>query len=172
MRILAICGSPRKGNTEFMLKTLLKSAEAKGADTELLLLRNKNIEFCDGCLTCDETGKCHIKDDMQEIYPRLLEADMIVLGTPTYWANVSGLIKVFMDRTNPLWGKLKGKSAGIIAVGEESAEEAIDNLKAFCLDHKMNVKGYIWALARDPKEIAQNKKVIKELKDFGEKLLE
>lgn len=52
MNIIAVCGSPRKGNTEFVLKRILTKAEELGVKTELILLREKRIEFCDGCLSC------------------------------------------------------------------------------------------------------------------------
>ena len=79
MKILGICGSPRKGNTEFLLRETIKVAKEKGAEVELIFLREKRIEFCDGCLRCDETGKCHLRDDMQEIYKKLEESDISFL---------------------------------------------------------------------------------------------
>ena len=69
MKIIGVCGSPRKGNSEWMLGKVLDEAKRRGADTELLLLRKMNIMMCRGCLTCEEggrerKGKCVIKDDM------------------------------------------------------------------------------------------------------------
>jgi multimeric flavodoxin WrbA len=85
MKILGICGSPRKGNTEFLLRKALKAAREKGAETELILLREKRVEHCDGCSKCEKTGECHIRDDMQEIYNKLEDADAIVLASPNYY---------------------------------------------------------------------------------------
>ncbi len=67
MRLLGICGSPRKGNTEWMLARVLESAREAGAETELVLLRQKDIKLCRGCLTCEvgrnrKPGECVIKD--------------------------------------------------------------------------------------------------------------
>ena len=53
MKVVGICGSPRKGNTEWMLRKLLEGAAREGADSELILLREKDIRTCDGCLTCE-----------------------------------------------------------------------------------------------------------------------
>ena len=85
MKVVGICGSPRRGNTEWMLNRLLEAVAQRGAETELILLRRKAIKHCNGCLTCEVGGKarkgvCTIKDDMQEIYPRLLEARL-----PCFW---------------------------------------------------------------------------------------
>ena len=87
MRLLAVCGSPRKGNTEWMLTKLLDAAREAGAETELILLRQKDIKLCRGCLTCEvgrdrKPGVCVIKDDMAPLLPKMLEADGIVFGTP------------------------------------------------------------------------------------------
>ena len=91
MKIVGICGSPRKGNSELLLREALQAAERAGAETELILLREKKIEHCDGCLECDETGECRIKDDMQEIYPKLIDANAIMIATPNYYENVPGI---------------------------------------------------------------------------------
>jgi multimeric flavodoxin WrbA len=82
MRLVIVCGSPRNGNTEWMLKHLHGLAVADGAESELLLLRKLDVKMCNGCLACEAGGKnrkglCTIKDDMQGIYPKLLQADAI-----------------------------------------------------------------------------------------------
>ena len=77
MKVVGICGSPRKGNTEWMLRKFLEGTAKAGAETDLILLRQKNIKGCDGCLTCEVGGKerkglCRVLDDMEEIYPKLI----------------------------------------------------------------------------------------------------
>ena len=104
MKVMAVCGSHRKGNTEWMLKKLLERVEENGAEVELILLRKANIKMCLGCLKCEEGGKdrkgiCKIKDDMNAIYPKLLAADCLIFGSPAYFDMISGLLKNFMDRT-------------------------------------------------------------------------
>jgi len=91
-----------------------------GAEVELILLRKTNIKMCLGCLACEEGGKdrpgiCKIKDDMNVIYPKLLEADCLVFGTPAYFELVSGILKNFMDRTCAIWLRLQGKSLAGVA---------------------------------------------------------
>jgi len=176
-KILAICGSPRKGNTEFMLKTLLKSAAQKGAETELILLRKYNIKPCTGCDVCFGTQMpCPIKDDMQEIYDDLLEADVIVLGSPNYFKNVSAQMKLFMDRTDPLCNppKLKGKKAAIVCVGGQDLDSTrfCENvIKEFLKYHQMKFTGSVLAKAESPGDLNNNKLIIKKLRELGEKIV-
>ena len=127
--MVGICGSPRKGNTEWMLRKLLEGVAKAGAGTELILLWWKDIKGCDGCLSCEAGGKqrkgiCRIQDDMQQIYPKLVEADALALGTPVYFEMLSGLLKNFIDRTNPIWPRLDLKPIVGIAVAEESIGKA------------------------------------------------
>jgi multimeric flavodoxin WrbA len=169
MKILAICGSPRKGNTEWMLRKLTLQLESKGAETELLLLRRLNVKRCLGCLTCEAGGKkrkgiCAISDDMQGIFPKLLSADVIVLGTPAYFYMLSGLLKNFLDRTCPIWPRLEGKKIAGVAVAEEGLGQAVSNLRSYASCCNMKWIGSITALAKTPGEVAQQKAVEQKLK--------
>lgn len=104
VKILGICGSPVKGgNTEVFLNETLRVAREMGeVSTEMIPLAGKKIEdcrHCNWCLTKQEEGKvCAIKDDMVEIYPKLLEADALLLATPTYFTRLSGYLAIFTDR--------------------------------------------------------------------------
>jgi multimeric flavodoxin WrbA len=157
MKLLCVCGSPRNGNTEWMLRHLQGLAVADGTETELLLLRKIDIKMCNGCLACEAGGKkrkglCTIKDDMQDIYPKLIQADAIVFGTPVYFEMVSGLLKNFMDRTCPIWTRLEDKRFGGIAVAEEGIGTAIDNLKTYAAVCGMTWRGSVAVLAKKPRE--------------------
>jgi multimeric flavodoxin WrbA/putative sterol carrier protein len=106
MKILAIQGSPRPkvSNTELLLQEFLKGARSQSAETETVYLKEKKINFCVGCYTCwtKTPGICVYKDDMPEILRMISECDVIVYATPLYNYNVTGLFKVFQDRTLPL----------------------------------------------------------------------
>ena len=79
MKILGISCSPREdGNTEILIKKALESAGHKGAETEFLTVRDRELQTCDGCLSCYEDMKCHIEDGMQEIYTKILDANGII----------------------------------------------------------------------------------------------
>jgi len=174
MKIVGICGSPRKGNSEFLLREALKAADKKGAETELILLREKKIEFCDGCLECDKTGECHINDDMQEIYKKLVRADAIIIGSPNYFENVSGTLKNFIDRSVIFYTnkKLTGKSIAAIAVGGGSGKEPISIIKNFSSGVYTKFIGSVSAIAGSAGEISKDKKALAEARKIGEKLAE
>jgi multimeric flavodoxin WrbA len=176
MKVVGICGSPRRGNTEWMLRRLLEAVALRGAETELILLRRKNIKGCNGCLTCEVGGKaregvCTIRDDMQEIYPKLTEADCLVLGTPVYFEMLSGLLKNFIDRTCPIWPRLEGKLFVGIAVAEEGVGKAIDNLRTYCSVCGMRWGGYVTALAKTPGQVSEDTKVNRKLELLARKLV-
>jgi len=106
VKVLGILGSPRRGgNTDLLLEEALKGAEAEGAEVELLRLSDYTITPCRECHGCDETGQCVILDDMEKIYPKLLEADIIILGSPIFFYGISGWAKSLVDRCQALWSK-------------------------------------------------------------------
>ncbi|MFC1977541.1 flavodoxin family protein [Chloroflexota bacterium] len=100
MKILGLSCSPRKsGNTEILVAEALDGARNEGAEVELFSVSGKDIKPCDGCQSCIETSKCHIKDDMQTIYRELEAADGIIFGTPIYFYGMAAQAKAIMDRT-------------------------------------------------------------------------
>ncbi len=131
MKILGISGSPRKGgNTEIMMREALAAVQEAGKETELVLLSEKKVSPCDGCLACVQSGICKIKDDMQPIYKEMEAADAIILGTPVYFMNVSAQMKAVIDRTYPYRRnrKLRGKVAGAIVVARRVGAGAVLSL--------------------------------------------
>lgn len=106
MKVLAINSSPRmdKGNTALILTPFLEGMTEAGAEVELFYTSKLEIKHCDGAFTCwlRTPGECHLKDDMQMLYPKLREADIWVLATPVYVDGVTGSMKTLMERTIPL----------------------------------------------------------------------
>ena len=176
MKVLGICGSPRKGNTEWMLTRVLDAAREAGADADLVLLRQKDVRLCRGCLTCEvdrdrKPGVCVIKDDMALLLPKLLEADVIVFGTPVYFYLLSGLLKNFLDRTVPIWPLLKGKRAAGVAVAEDAVGKALENLRTYADLCQMPWLGEVSALATKPEEVASNALAAESLAELGRRLV-
>jgi multimeric flavodoxin WrbA len=106
MKVLAINGSPRGENscTIQMLKPLLKGMEQAGAETEVVNLSKLKINHCLGCFACwtKTPGICVHNDDMAPILQKLVDADLIIYGTPLYVFTMTGLMKDFLDRKLPL----------------------------------------------------------------------
>ena len=116
VKILGLFGSPRRGgNTELLLEEALKGAEKEGARVERLYLSDFTITPCKECHGCDDTGNCIILDDMEKIYPKLLEADVVILASPIFFYGVTAWAKALIDRSQALWARkylLKDSSLG------------------------------------------------------------
>lgn len=99
MKVVGIVGSKREhGNTAVLVREALKAAEEGGAATALIHLGDLDIQGCRGCEKCAETHVCVLDDDMQKIYPLLLEGSAVILGSPTHFYGVSADIQAFLER--------------------------------------------------------------------------
>ncbi|MCJ7813684.1 flavodoxin family protein [bacterium] len=131
-KILGIVGSPRKnGNTHILVSKILEGAENAGACTELIFLNDLSIQECDGCHVCWKGQPCCKNDDMNGLYPKIIESDVIVFGTPVYWYGPSALMKGFIDRfvyfnCPENRAKIRGKSA-VIAVPFEDEDPCMSD---------------------------------------------
>jgi len=117
--VLIFKGSPReKGNSSILAEKAAEGAKAAGAEVESFTLHNMHIRPCDACDTCQETGVCVLMDDMQTLYPKLREAEAILIASPIYWFTISAQTKLFIDRWYALestqGNALKGKQFGIL----------------------------------------------------------
>lgn len=104
MKILAINGSPRKNkNTAALLNKALEGAASQGAETELINLYDLNYKGCISCFACkikngESYGKCALKDDLSPILEKAANADAIILGSPIYFASITGAMRSFLER--------------------------------------------------------------------------
>ena len=106
VRVLGIYGSPRQGgNTDLLLDRVLEGAQEAGGKVNVLYARDLKISGCLECGGCDETGECVVPDDMDKVYPLLEEADIIFLGSPVFFYNVTAQVKALIDRSQALWSK-------------------------------------------------------------------
>lgn len=106
LKVLGIYGSPRRGgNTDILLDEALKGAAGEGVRVEGIHLCDLQITPCRGCLACYHDGSCVLDDDMQGIYPRLLEADIIILASPIFFYGITGWAKAMVDRCQALWAR-------------------------------------------------------------------
>ncbi len=104
-KILVISTSLRnRSNSHELAESFARGAEESGNEVELISLHGKDIKFCIGCLSCQTTGKCVIKDDAPEITSKMHDADVIVFATPIYYYEMCGQMKTLLDRANPLYG--------------------------------------------------------------------
>ena len=186
MKILSICGSPRKGNSETIVNRLKQIFQKKGVDNEIILLREKNIQRCNGCVEyCNRNLKCHHKDDMTKIMQKMLEADGYIFVLPNYFGMPPGLFKDFIDKCSIFYTAqtdLTSKRAAVISVGTDLPfiKENVRNVaKNFCetLGIKIVATGAFVSrseLKGNYNDIFENKlnpKIEKELEDIAEKLI-
>ena len=103
-KVLILSTSPRKNsNSEALAEAFARGAAESGNAVEMVTLRGKELRFCLGCFACQKSGRCVIKDDMQEIVPKMEQADVLVFATPIYYYEMSGQMKTLLDRANPLF---------------------------------------------------------------------
>ncbi len=99
MKVCIVNSSPRYGgNCDVLCQQFSNGARDAGHEVEVINLREKDIHPCIGCYGCRNTHVCVRKDDMQEILPKLIEADVIVFASPVYFYSISGQMKCMIDR--------------------------------------------------------------------------
>jgi multimeric flavodoxin WrbA len=105
MKALGIVGSPREnGNTTILVSEILAGAAEAGAETDLVNVAKLSIKGCQACMYCKSHDACAVQDDMQGLYQKLHEADVVVLGSPMYFGQMTGQTKAFIDRLFALMG--------------------------------------------------------------------
>lgn len=176
MKILAVSCSPRKnGNTIAMLEKALDGARVDGADVELYSIAGKNIQPCDGCWGCTKTGRCHIKDDMQELYEKLIAADGIIFGTPIYFWGMTAQAKAVMDRTislNQPGRNLNNKVGGVVAsCGSLGMVDALKDWSYYMVQRRMLPANQVSAYITGPDDLKNMPKCLKALNDMGRQMV-
>ena len=177
MKVLALVGSPRKGsNTDLLVDETIKGLEAGGHTHEKLYLYQYNISPCVDCRRCKKDDfVCVIKDDMQKIYTKMNESDLIIFGTPNYWYGPTAKMKLLIDRMRPYVAneKLEGKKAVVITPAAEGAEACGPMIEMFrkSFDYiGVKFSGKILAEAYERGEVKGNKEVMKSAYDLGASL--
>jgi len=151
MKVLGISGSMRKnGNTAILIQKILENVKENGCDeieTEFVSLSGKEIKPCIGCEKCKESKWCVLPpDDWDEIAEKMVDCDVLILGSPTYYYDVCGQIKNFMDRTYSLYHdrKLAGKNAIVVAVcAYRGCDRTLETLEGFVNSHEFYYLGYV-----------------------------
>jgi multimeric flavodoxin WrbA len=135
LKVLGIMGSPRmKGNTDLLLDEALKGAESRGAEVDKILADKLKVTPCKEYYACLKDGNCVIKDDMDDVYAKLLAADAIIIASPMFFYTVSAQLMVLISRCQALWARkyvlksldIPRKKGAFIAVGATRGEKLFD----------------------------------------------
>ena len=182
MKVLGINGSSRKdGNTSIAIRAVFKELAAHGIETELIQLAGSHLHGCKGCRTCSKTRdrQCIIKDDiLNECLGKMLEADGIILGSPTYFFDVSAEMKALIDRAglvskaNDDMFKYKA-GAAVMAVRRGGSTHAFDTMNHFLHMMQMFLVGAsYWNMVygREPGDAAKDEEGMLNMKILGENM--
>ncbi len=185
MKVLGVLGSPRiGGNSDVLLDQALTGAKDAGAETEKIILSRKKVSGCLDCGKCNEAGICAIKDDMQEIKQKILDADAIIHSGPVYFWAMTSQLKAYLDRWcvffDGRWvlhkayaSKMKQKKIGLITVCGDTdvstADPIVHSFKTTCQFAGLKWLGLVQASATEKGEIAKNEKAKKEAYALGKK---
>lgn len=117
-QVLVLMSSPRKhGNTDRLANAFIKGVEENGYSTEKIYVNYQNIKPCLGCNVCQKTNQCVQKDDMQEIYEKMLEAKVIVFASPVYFYTFNTSMKLLIDRTFAIEKTIHDKDFYLLTTG-------------------------------------------------------
>ena len=183
MKVVAINGSPRKqGNTDTLLKAVLQPFTEAGADIELVELAGHAIKGCTACYICfhKKNGKCFLAKDMvNDCLAKMVTADVILLGSPNYFSDVTSEMKALIDRCGMV-SRANGDmfrrklGAAVVASGRAGAIHAFDTMNHFFLINQMIIIGSnSWniGIGRDIGDLVDDQEGLRTMQQLGENMV-
>jgi multimeric flavodoxin WrbA len=182
MKVIAINGSARKdGNTAILIKRVFAVLEKEGIETELVQLAGQVIRGCTDCQLCrvNQDGHCALKGDVvNDIIDKFVAADGIILGSPTYFADITPELKALIDRSGRVAGANGGLykrkvGSGVIAVRRGGAIHALDTIYHFLHITQMIVPGASYwnvGIGREIGDVEQDEEGIRNMEVLGENI--
>ena len=177
-KVLIITTSLRaKSNSDVLAERLLAGAKDAGHDVEMISLKGKTIKFCIGCLACQKTQQCVLKDDAVAIAEKVKNADTLVFVTPIYYYEMSGQMKTLLDRMNPLYpSDYKFRKVYLLSVAaedeEQTPEKAVNGLQGWvdCFEKAELVGSLFCGGINNAGEAIEKKEEQNEAYQFGKSL--
>ena len=176
MKVLGISGSMRKdGNTADLVNVILERCHVDGIKTEFVSLSGKKILPCLGCEKCKEKKWCVIEnDDWSDVIQKVLDCDVLIIGSPTYYYDVCGHVKNFIDRTYSLYHdrKLAGRKGIAVAVhAQKGANRTIQTLEGFLSSHEFSSLGSVTAKGYQKGDVLSDKEAVERAQKIGDKII-
>ncbi len=176
-KIEIFIGSPRKrGNTTIMSEMLINNLDKEKFDSNMSFLYDFDIKPCVDCRGCKKgTLDCIVKDEMQDLYPQIEKADILVFATPIYWIGPSAKMKLMLDRLRPhyLNKRLTGKHVALLlpaGTGAPDCDLTIEMFKRLAESLEMNYIGAVTAKAYDIGEVNQDKISLESISKLSAKI--
>lgn len=183
MRVVAINGSARKGgNTAALIESVFEPLRDAGVECEIIELAGKDIRGCIACGRCikEKDGQCHGRDDFgNEVIDRLAGVDGLILGSPTYFADLSPELKALLDRTFYV-ARANGDTfrrkpgAAVVAVRRAGAIHVFDSINHYFLISQMMVVGSSYwnvSIGREKGEVAEDAEGVRTMRQLGENMV-
>lgn len=176
MKVLGLSGSMRRdGNTAQLIKVILKRCADEGIETEFVSLAGKKILPCTGCELCKEKKWCaQIKDDWGPIMEKVVESEVLVIGSPTYYYDVCGQLKNFIDRSYSLYHdrKLSGRKGIAVAVNAtKGANRTIQTIEGFLNSHEFSYLGSVKGTGYAEGDVQNDLEAITKAQKVGDKIV-
>ena len=177
-KVLVITTSLRAGsNSDILAERLVAGAKDAGHEVEHISLKGREIKFCIGCLACQKTQKCVLRDDAAEIAEKVKNADTLVFATPIYYYEMSGQMKTLLDRMNPLYpSDYRFRRVYLLATATEdeetTPEKAITGLQGWvdCFEKAALAGSLFCGGISDPGEAAAREAELAEAYRFGKSI--
>ncbi|MGE5309032.1 MAG: flavodoxin family protein [Deltaproteobacteria bacterium] len=178
MKVIGFSGSGRRdGNTAFLIKTVFKELEKEGIATELVQLADMKVQGCRACFGCfkKKDKRCVIDDEMNGLIAKMAEADGIILGSPTYFADCTPQIKALIDRAGMVArandDMFKRKvGAAVVSVRRAGAIHAFDSLNHFfTISQVFIASSSYWniGIGREPGQVEQDEEGLATMSTLG-----
>ena len=167
MKVILFSGSPRRGNCEIVVKKLSEMLSDKSIETEVVLLREKNIPQCEGCVEyCNHELICKKQSDMQEIMEKMKKVDKLVFVVPSYFSMPPGLFKNFIDMTSVIFTEQEetkkvymNKKTIVIGIGAGELKHnklLLENLKHYVTLLRMDCIGEVYLVGKSENPLDHN----------------
>jgi multimeric flavodoxin WrbA len=179
MKVVAFNGSPRKdGNTSILINYVFRELEKEGIETELVQLSGKDIHGCIACYRCFENKdqQCAVKNDaLNEYIEKMMGTDGIILGSPTYFVDVTPEMKALIDRSGFVsranGGLYRNKvGAVVVAFRRSGAMHTVDSMNHFLLSQEIFIVGRAIGVGRDKGEVEKDEEGVQMVKALGERM--
>jgi len=163
-------------NSDALAAAFADGAKGAGNTVETVSLKGKTINFCVGCLACQKTQKCVLRDDAAALAEKVKNADAVVFAAPVYYYSVPGLLKTFLDRCNPLFvSDYAFRDVYFLATAADTDESAMDGpVKAIqgwvdCFE-KARLAGAVFGGGVDAPGQMEGHPAVKKARDMGRKV--